>query len=252
MSNVFDAPGAPQPLDGIRAVFFDAGNTLVHLDVDWIARRLRADGWEMDEEALLYAQWVVAYEMTRMALLKKYSTDADRLTPVFKRMLALAGIPADFLDECARILLEEHKARNLWRIVPQVVRDTLSQLRKRGYILGVISNIDGRLKSLLDSLDMSGHFRCIIDSAVVGIEKPDPGIFHKAVEAAETRVESCVYVGDIYAIDIEGARRAGMTGILIDPLLLHDEFDCPKIGKFNDLFSLLPPLPHGEAGLAGG
>jgi len=235
-------PHEGQPAFDVHAVFFDAGNTLTYLDVAWIAERLRRDGWDMDEESLLYGQNVAAYEASRLALLMKYPTDADRHIPYFARLLELAGIPVDFTQDCARILLEEHKSGFLWRHVPDFVVPTLEELRRRGYILGVVSNSDGRLKALLDRAKLSSLVTFIIDSAIVGVEKPDPEIFRLAAEAAETEPRKCVYVGDIYAVDIEGARGAGLDGILIDPLWLHGEFHCAKVARLPDILGLLPPV----------
>jgi hypothetical protein len=66
---------------------------------DW----LREDGWEMDDADLVYGQNVAAYEASRLALLKRYPTDADRLVPYFSRVLELAGIPVDFVREYASL-----------------------------------------------------------------------------------------------------------------------------------------------------
>lgn len=233
------------------AVFFDAGNTLLYLDLGWIAERLRADGWEIEEEGLYYGQSVAAYEASRLALLKKYPKDSDRLVPYFRRVLELAGIPRDFTAEYAGVLIEEHLANILWRTVPEHVRETLEELVRRGYILGVISNTDGRLKSLLDNQNLSSYFTCIIDSTVVGVEKPSVEIFTSALDAAETDAERCVYVGDIYAIDILGAERAGMKGVLLDPLALHEDFDCTRIKRLRDILELLPPIDRPPMSIPG-
>lgn len=244
VEGVFNIPGGgPIPAE-VRTVFFDAGNTLVYLDLAWIAERLASDGWDIDEDRLFYGQSVAAYEATRMALLKRYRTDAHRLLPYFSRVLELAGIPKDFTRDCANILVEEHRSSVLWRVVPDFVPHTLRELRRRGYMLGVISNTDGRLKGLLDKHGLSPYFTCIIDSSVVGIEKPSAGIFRFALDAAETNPQKCVYVGDIFAIDIAGARRVGMTGILIDPLSLHGEFDCIRVANLPDILNLLPPVEY--------
>lgn len=239
----FNPPHEPMISGEVRAVFFDAGNTLAYLDAAWISRRLKEDGWEMDEGAIVYGQNVAAYEASRMALLKKYPTDADRLIPYFSRILELAGLPADFVREYAGILAEEHKTAFLWRHVPEFVAPTLEELARRGYILGVISNSDGRLKPLIENAGIAGSLEFVIDSAIVGVEKPNPEIFHLATRAAETEPERCVYVGDIYAVDIEGARRAGLQGVLLDPMFLHAEFPCPKIARLPDILALLPGRP---------
>lgn len=239
--DLFSVPRRADLPGEVRAVFFDAGNTLTYLDVAWISRRLRDDGWDMDERALTYGLNVTAYEASRMALLKRYPTDADRLVPYFCRILELAGLPADFTREYAAVLIEEHKANFLWRSVPGYVPGTLDELRDRGYMLGVVSNSDGRLKAVLDHCGLTSRFTCIVDSAIVGVEKPDPGIFRLAVDAVETEPGKCIYIGDIFAVDIEGARRAGITGVLLDPMGLHEEFNCVRIAKVPDLLDMLPP-----------
>lgn len=244
--SIFKVPEEADLGGDIRAVLFDAGNTLTYLDLEWIAQSLTKDGWEIDESGLFYGQCVATYEASRLSLLKKYATDSDRHIPYFERMLELAGIPADFTTECAEKLVAEHRRSILWRSVPDYVPETLSELHRRGYVLGVVSNTDGRLKSLLDSVDLTAHFRCIIDSALAGVEKPDPAIFERAVEAIELDAPHCVYVGDIFAVDIAGARQAGLKGVLIDPLYLHEEFNCTRIAKLSDLLKILPPI--GDSG----
>ncbi len=245
--SAFNLPDASAAGD-VRAVVFDAGNTLTYLDIEWIARRLRQDGWEIDVQGLWHGQCVAALEASRMALLKRYPTDSDRHMPYFCRVLELAGIPADFTEDCARAVIEEHRAHILWRSVPEYVPETLAELKRRGYGLAVVSNTDGRLQSLLEETGLAEYFKAIVDSAVVGVEKPDPAIFLLASDALEIDPAHCAFVGDIYAVDIEGARRAGMRGVLLDPLNLHEEFACTKIAVLGDILTLLPRLGDSDVG----
>jgi len=228
----------------VDTVFFDAGNTLLYLDLDWIAERLESDGWEVDADALFYGQCRAAYEASRLSLLKKYPSDADRFSPYFSRILELTGIPRYCIDDCVRILREEHERENLWRVVPEAVPETLGKLSGGGYALGVISNSDGRLGALLEKGGLSDYFGCVLDSAEVGVEKPDPEIFRRALQATSAKAASCVYVGDIYAVDIAGATRAGLTGVLLDPFDLHGEFDCLRVADVKELPALLSPAPQ--------
>ena len=112
----------------------------------------------------------------------------------------------------------------------------MSALRGRGYLLAVVSNADGRVRALLDKAQLASFLDCIVDSAEIGIEKPDRRIFLAAAEKLGLPAESCAYVGDIYEIDILGARAAGLYPVLIG--------DCPaqepveRIRKLEELLGL--------------
>ncbi len=74
----------------------------------------------------------------------------------------------------------------------------------------------------------------------MGIDKPDPRIFHLAAERMGVRPADALYVGDIFEIDVEGARAAGMHAVLLDPLWKRDDLDCDRIRAIPDLLGLLP------------
>ncbi len=109
----------------------------------------------------------------------------------------------------------EHARANLWSRAGEGASATLSTLRERGYRIGVVSNADGRVRALLDSAGLSPFLEVVVDSFEVGFEKPDPRIFLTATERLQVAASECVYVGDIYSIDVVGARGAGMRAILI-------------------------------------
>ena len=75
----------------------------------------------------------------------------------------------------------------------------------------------------------------MIDSHVVGVEKPDARIFHLALDACGARREQAVFIGDIYEIDVQGARNAGITPLLLDPLGLYGDVDCDRIDRLGRL-----------------
>jgi HAD superfamily hydrolase (TIGR01509 family) len=116
----------------------------------------------------------------------------------------------------------------------------LETLCARGYTLGVVSNADGRVAASLDACGIAPHFKVVIDSHVVGVEKPDPRIFRLALDACGTHPEETIYIGDIYEIDIVGARNAGIRPFLLDPLSLYGEVDCERIDSLTRLLELLP------------
>src|SRR5207249_7146899 len=83
----------------------------------------------------------------------------------------------------------------------------------------------------------------ILDSHVVGVEKPRPEIFHMALKRAGIEAREAVFVGDSYATDIAGARAAGLRGVLFDDVGVYDhsgdQLDCPRI-------TALPQLAGGS------
>jgi FMN phosphatase YigB (HAD superfamily) len=63
----------------------------------------------------------------------------------------------------------------------------------------------------------------------VGVEKPDPRIFRIALERAQVEPDDAVYVGDLYSVDVIGARAVGMDAVLLDPGACWAPRDCPQV-----------------------
>ena len=137
-------------------------------------------------------------------------------------------------------MFARHAEKNLWGNVRERTDETLDELRRRGYRLGVISNADGQVEAMLGAVGLRPHFELVIDSGVVGIDKPDPRIFQLAAGRLGIQPAEAVYVGDIYEIDVQGARAAGMHAVLIDPLGTRGDLDCDRIRAIHDLLDMLP------------
>jgi putative hydrolase of the HAD superfamily len=93
-------------------------------------------------------------------------------------------------------------------------------------VTGVISNSNGSVASILEALGFLPYLEFVLDSFVVGIEKPDPRIFRRALEQAGVAPHEAVYVGDLYSIDVLGARAVGMGAVLLDPGACWGARDC--------------------------
>jgi putative hydrolase of the HAD superfamily len=111
--------------------------------------------------------------------------------------------------------------------------------------LAVISNANGTVREKLVRVGLAGYFEAILDSHEEGVEKPDPRIFEAAMARTGARPASSVYVGDMVCIDVEGARRAGMTPVLIDPGEAHREQAVPRIRGLGGLAACIDALARG-------
>ena len=116
---------------------------------------------------------------------------------------------------------------------------TLKILGRAGYILGVISNFESWLGNLLEDLDLSGYFQHLLISAHIGVEKPHPEIFRLALAQAGVDAACAVHVGDSLISDVAGARQVGMEPILLDRWDRYPQADCLRVGNLEEIPALL-------------
>jgi putative hydrolase of the HAD superfamily len=119
--------------------------------------------------------------------------------------------------------------------VPPDVRPALYALRQLHLKLVVVSNANGTLRAHMDRLGMTDAFDVILDSADEGVEKPDPQFFAIALERSGAVAERTIHVGDLYHVDVIGARNAGLRGVLLDEADLRPDADCPRVRTLNEL-----------------
>src|ERR1039457_2396788 len=101
-----------------------------------------------------------------------------------------------------------------WHVYEDVV-PTLHALAARGLRLAVISNWDERLRPLLDRLKLAGYFEAIIVSREVGSPKPSRCLFEQAIHKLGLPPDAVLHVGDSLAMDVRGARAAGLRALLL-------------------------------------
>jgi HAD superfamily hydrolase (TIGR01509 family) len=136
----------------------------------------------------------------------------------------------DLAAEMLRWLFDGRFDRLYDDVVP-----TLVGLQAAGLRLGVISNFGAHLTGVLERFKIDVYFDFVIVSAAVGVAKPDPRIFHLAVEASGRPPERLLYVGDHVGDDVEGARAAGVDAVLIDRGERQPGALCPRIGSLGEL-----------------
>jgi HAD superfamily hydrolase (TIGR01662 family) len=160
--------------------------------------------------------------------------DRSRGWLYFNLVLRHAGVEQDAGTDAALAELREyHKGENLWEHVEPDVEPALAALRARGLRLVVVSNANGRLRHLFDRLQLTRWFDHLLDSHEWGVEKPDPRLFHLALEQAKADPARTVHVGDLFHVDVMGARRAGLRdAVLFDMAGLYEGVDCPRVRSF--------------------
>jgi putative hydrolase of the HAD superfamily len=113
---------------------------------------------------------------------------------------------------------------------------TLKELKNRGLILGLISNVVQDMESTYTELGIQPYLDIKVTSSEVGYDKPRPEIFMAALEKAQVKPEESIFVGDQYHLDIVGARGVGIKAVLID----HNDYspeitDCPRIRSLTEI-----------------
>lgn len=204
-----------------RAVFFDAGNTLLRVNpsIGYIysdtARRYGAKLAEDTIEAAFQALWhktapLVSNEGHRLTYEKERDWWRDIVLHVFRDHVSFRDFDAFFDDLYTRFAMPES-----WKLYEDVV-ENLEALKDKGIRLAMISNWDSRLPALIEQLGISRYFEKVIVSALVGYEKPHPAIFQIALENTGLDGSEVVYIGDDLFLDYQAARKAGLHAIHLD------------------------------------
>jgi len=219
----------------IETVSFDAGGVLVNPNWQRVASALDAQGVMVDARALETAEPAAKRHFDRAPTIEATS-DAQRGWLYFNYVLQGAGItPSKATDAALNELQVYHTEHNLWESVAAGARDALERVRSRGLTTIIVSNANGRLHALLDRLDLARYFDVIVDSSVERVEKPDPRLFHIAMRRAGAVPELTLHVGDLYYVDVAGARAAGMHPLLVDTADLYRDADCPRVRSVGDV-----------------
>jgi len=133
---------------------------------------------------------------------------------VVRRTFGAAGMSSHF-DACFAELFDFYARAAAWRVFADAP-EALRALRARGLRVGVVSNFDTRLIGLLDQLGLAPLVDRIVHSTRAGVAKPDPAIFHLALEALGVPPAEALHAGNEVVADVEGARAAGLRAVLVD------------------------------------
>jgi putative hydrolase of the HAD superfamily len=212
----------------VSAVLLDAGGVLLFPAPEFLLPPLRAAGVSPDVAALERAHYraMAAHDLAGAPEPAEGTWWQQYLTGY----VTGCGVP----DGPAAAALAAEIARATttpaWRHVGTGAMDGLRALAALGVPLGVVSNSDGTVQAELRRLGVcyvpDGRpppqagvpVRVVIDSAVVGVAKPDPAIFRIALDALGVPADrSVLHIGDSLCYDVAGALAAGIQPVHLDP-----------------------------------
>lgn len=239
----------------IEAIFLDVGNTLRILTkneehqsqarqriVELVGTTEDPESFcqKLDERYKIYRKW--AFEHLKEA------SEAELWT----RWLA-PEFPIKRIAPLGVELTYQYRQSMGLRVVVDNGKEVVQELDRRGYTLGIISNVitSREIPDWIEADGFTPYFKSVALSSVLGIRKPDPEIYLEAARQAKVEPARCVYVGDNLKRDVTGTRKAGfgMVVIMISPEELAEaeitEENQPDavIHEFNELLQLFPRCP---------
>lgn len=223
----------------LKGVFFDMGGTLVFPDPVRIATVFNAHlHLNITPERCLEAIHAATLFLDKQ--LEKPSTKPDDwwsqyFTAIVENCASGPMPTEESRLEAFTILRTDHRKRNLWSYFVPEAEELLTWLESEGFLLGIISNSDGRVQAQLREASLLDRFAVVLDSHDVGVEKPDPRIFQMALDASGLSAGEVLYIGDFVHIDGIGASRAGMSVLILDPLAKRSDWGYPTVQSLGDV-----------------
>lgn len=224
----------------IDVVFLDAGGVLLSPRDGLVLDRFVQAGFDVDPGRFFEAHYHGVHAIDRAR------AEPEVFDDYHQAYSAHLGLPADRVVEAGAVLQGLWEQSGLWAQALPGAAEGLAAIAATGTPIVIVSNADGTVADVLASTGLlqvgpgpGVEVLAIVDSGAVGIAKPDPGIFHLALEAAGTTADRAIHVGDAYQYDVRGARAAGIRPLLMDPLGLRDDVDCERIASLAEVAGLL-------------
>ncbi len=237
----------------IEAILLDVGNTLriVIKDEAFMAES-RRQITELVGSQMPVDDFIKLLE-TRYQVLRKQAK--EKLIEASEKEMWTKWMLPDFPAE--KIAPLSGKLTRLWRdcdgrrVPRDDVKETIIELNKRGYLLGIIANTitETEIPDYLEEYGLTEYFKTVVLSSKVGIRKPNPEIYWEAARRMGVEPAKCVYVGDNPVRDVEGTRAAGygMMILILEPDTLKKEPPTGEVKpdytilEIKDLLDIFPP-----------
>ena len=241
--------------NNIEAIFLDVGNTLrIVVEDEEFQAESKRQLVELTGAQMSPDDFFDFLEERYQVLRKRAKT---QLIEASEKEMWTEWMLPDFPAE--KIAPLSSKLTRLWRdsdgrrVARPDVYDTVIELHRRGYVLGIIANTitETEIPDWIVEDGLTGYFKEVVLSSKVGLRKPLPDIYWEASKRIGVPPERCVYVGDNPVRDVEGARKAGygMMIVLYEPATFKKE---PQSGEYSadytikNLSELLDIFPERE------
>ncbi len=246
------------PFAEIDTLFFDVGGTLVSIDFEWVQKELALLGVTCSTAQLERAE-AASRPLASQKMAELHPTEVEfefYFRTILEQLARISGQDIDALHlagTLAPVLRPPGQSNLLWSSMLPGVQEMLQRLADMGLKLAVVSNSDGSVEKSLSKLGLRHFFEVVVDSHFLGIAKPDPGIFRHALDTLRSNPERTLHIGDMYFADVQGARRAGIHPLLLDPFEDWGDVDCerlPAASALHNKFSLKKRPSHALSKLA--
>lgn len=235
----------------IRAVFFDAADTLFHVNgsvAEIYLQHAVQFGFQGTPTSLTSIRQAFSrafrdapppvFAATEPAQIKQSERLwwFDIVHNVFYRVGMFERFD-DFFDRVFEVFADPRS----WKLFPDTV-STLTRLREQEIELGIISNFDSRLFTVMRGLGIAEAFATVTISSLAHAAKPSPKIFQLALDKHALDPEEAMYVGDSLRDDVEGATKAGLHAVLLDRQGQHAGIGVQVIRTLEELLPLVERL----------
>ena len=136
------------------------------------------------------------------------------------------------------IALNDHANKAVQYQIYSETLPVLRELRKRGYLIGAVSNWNSALPHILKDLKLMDCLDSLVVSDQIGYHKPQPEIFRYALDSLGVPAISTVHIGDDLEADIEGARQAGIKPIWLDRSERGYAYQSGRIQSLEELLDI--------------
>ncbi|KAM4740559.1 haloacid dehalogenase-like hydrolase domain-containing protein 3 [Anableps anableps] len=158
------------------------------------------------------------------------------------------GVMRDTLSQCrvndpallntiATNMYQDFCNAEKWEVFPDS-KTALERCSSLGLKLGVVSNFDNRLETILRNCGLLSYFSFLVTSEAAGVAKPSPAIFHQALQKCGGPADRVAHIGDHYVYDYLASRSVGIHGFLLDRDNSHKNGDVPQEHRFVSLEDL--------------